>query len=64
MKRRRKRHDYALYYDDEFIDLGTIEFLSKKYNIKEELLHWYATPTARKRNKHYIVIRIEDDKDE
>ena len=56
-------NDYALYKGDEFIDLGTIKYLSKKYNLAEKTLRYYAMPTGRKRagKNGYIVIKIEGD---
>ena len=56
-------NDYALYKGDKFIDLGTIKYLSKKYNLSEKTLRYYAMPTGIKRagKNGYIVIKIEGD---
>ena len=40
--------DYALYKGDEFVDLGTIKHLSKKYHIAEKTLRYYAMPRWKK----------------
>ena len=41
--------EYALYKGDELLDIGTLEYLSKKYNIKKRSLIFYGTPTYQKR---------------
>lgn len=61
---------YAVYKGDLFIDLGTIEYLSKKLSIKPDTLKFMTYPSyykrLQKRNTSYkdgylIVIKIEDD---
>lgn len=54
---------YALYHGDEFVDLGTKEYLAKLLNVKVETIKFYMSPTYRRRTNDngYIVIRIEDD---
>ena len=54
---------FALYKSDEFIDLGTIEYLANRLGVKPRTIKFYSTPTYQKRNnyKGYVVIRIEDD---
>lgn len=59
-----KKPIYALYKGDEFIDLGTKQYLANLLNVKPETINFYMSPTYRKRNKkgnNYIVIRIEED---
>lgn len=57
--------DYALYMGDTFIDLGTIEYLSKKYNLKKRTLYWYASAKRHKeQEKGMVVVKIEDDENE
>lgn len=54
---------YALYKGDEFLTLGSIKELALYLGVKERTIHFYSTPTYRKRNKGnnaYIVIRIEE----
>lgn len=52
---------YAVYKGDEFLDLGTAKELSKKFNVKEKTIHYWSTPTNRKRNKNgMIVIKVEE----
>lgn len=59
MKKRVK--EYALYKDDEFIDLGTIERLAKRLNVKENTIRFYSYPAYQKRtNGHgYVLIEIK-----
>lgn len=54
---------FALYRGDQFIDLGTIEYLANLLGVKERTIKFYSTPTYQKRNNYqgYVVIRIEDD---
>lgn len=65
MRKARKSPDYALYKDDTFIMIGTIKEIAQRLGVSERTVHFYSTPTYNKRNKdnHYIVIRIEDDKE-
>lgn len=57
--------EYALYRGDEFITLGTREYLAEYLGVKPETITFWATPTHRKRIKNedkcLIVIKIEDD---
>ena len=43
--------EYALYKGDELLDMGTLEYLSKKFNIKKKSLLFYQSPTYRKRTR-------------
>ena len=53
---------YALYHGDNFIDLGTKEYLAKLLNVNVKTIKFYMSPTYRKRVKDgWIVIRILDD---
>lgn len=40
---------YALYKGDELLDVGTLEYLSKKFNIKKRTLLFYQSLAYRKR---------------
>lgn len=53
---------YALYKGDEFIDLGTKEYLANLLKVKVRTILFYSTPTYKRRTKEnaYVVIRIED----
>lgn len=53
---------YALYHGDNFVDLGTIPYLAKKFNVKESTIKFYLSPAWRKRHKKegIIVIPIEE----
>lgn len=56
--------EYAMYRGDEFVDLGTLEYLAKKYNKKVDSLKWLSYPSAHKRRKKTLLYRIEDDNDD
>lgn len=58
---RKKVKDYAIYKGDKFIDLGSVRYLAKKMNVKEETIKFYSTPTYQKRTggRGYVVIRIK-----
>ena len=58
---RKKVKDYAIYKGDRFIDLGSVRYLAKKMNVKEETIKFYSTPTYQKRTggRGYVVIRIK-----
>lgn len=57
---------FALYKGDEFIDIGTKEYLANLLNVRKETIEFYASPTQLKRNKDncYVVVRIDDDERE
>ena len=61
----KKQKEYALYKGDKFIDLGTLEYLSKKLNVEKRTISFYSKPSYLKRSKgnSYIVIKIEDDEE-
>lgn len=66
-----KKHDYALYKGDKFIDLGTREYLANVLNCSVRTIDWLASPANRKRinsrkkiekeSNALIVIKIEED---
>lgn len=37
-----KEKEYAVYKGDTFIDLGTLEYLENKLNLKRKTLLWYS----------------------
>lgn len=41
--------EYALYKGDELLDMGTLEYLSKKFNIKKKSLLFYRSPAYKRR---------------
>ena len=51
MSRKKDNTRWAMYKGDEFIDMGTVQYLSEKYHVKEETIKFYSTPTYRKRIK-------------
>lgn len=58
---------YALYKGDNIITIGTKKELADYLNVSIRTIEFYSRPTYRKRNKKgncYIVIKIEEDKDE
>lgn len=58
--------EYALYKGDKFIDIGTKGYLAKLLNVKKETIEFYASPTKLKRNRDngYVVVRIDDEREE
>ena len=58
--------EYAIYKGDEFLDLGTAQYLSEKFNIKTDTIYFMAAPSYKKRLKSrryanaLVVIRIDD----
>lgn len=47
---------YTIYKGDEFLDLGTAKELAEKFNVKEKTIHYWSTPTQRKRVKNGIIV--------
>ncbi len=54
---------YAVYKGDKFLDLGTVEELSKKFKVKKETVWFWATSVNKRRakKKRKIAIKIEED---
>ena len=50
--------EYALYKGDRLLDIGTIEYLSKKFGVKKKTLLFYQTPSYRKRTSEKNGKRI------
>lgn len=63
-----KKRIYALYKGDNFIDIGTTEYLAKLINVNKRTIYFYSTPSYFKRvpdeNNRYIVIEIGKEGDE
>lgn len=61
-KRELDQSCYALYRGDEFLDLGTLEYLSKTFGFTRKTLHFYKSPTYKKRirSTSTIVIKIDN----
>ena len=55
--------EYALYKGDKFIDLGTIDYLTKKYHKKKETLKYLTYPSAHKKShgNSLLLYEIKDD---
>lgn len=65
MKRGRKTGkaivDYALYKGDEFLDIGSADYLSNKWGLTKKSLYWLATSTRAKNLKHdrgFVVVSL------
>lgn len=63
----RKLNIYALYKGENFIDMGNINELSKRLNIKKTTLYFYMTPAHKKRgdiHNHYsgykVLVKVND----
>ncbi len=58
---------YALYKGDKLLDIGTIDYLAKKFQIKRKTLLFYQTPTQKKRtseDRGRRLVKLEEDKNE
>lgn len=56
--------EYALYKGDTFIDVGTLEELSKRQGIKINTLRWYKSNIAKQRdkgNRMQLIELVEDE---
>ena len=56
-----KPNCFAIYKGDEFIDLGTLEYLASSLGVRKETILFYSTPTYKRRIKKngLIVFRVE-----
>jgi len=54
---------FALYRGDQFIDLGTKQYLANLLGVTIKTITFYSSPTYRKRtnDKGWIIIKVEDD---
>ena len=50
-----------MYRNDEFIDLGTLDYLAKKYNKKKSSLKTLTMPSAHKQKRRTLLYRIEEE---
>lgn len=58
-----KMLEYALYKGDHLLEIGTVEYLSKKLGLTKKTLHYYHTPTYKKRTsekKGKRLIKIDE----
>lgn len=52
---------YALYKDNELLDVGTIRDIAKRQGVKEATLRMYHTPRRKEKNKHgKILLSVEE----
>lgn len=62
LKPRKDKREYALYKGDELIMIGTVEEIAKHQGVKESTIHFYHSPTYKKRTKNgYVLKRIDDE---
>lgn len=61
-----RKNIYAVYKGDKFLDLGTVDYLSKKFKVKKETVYFWSSPVNKRRMKRNrkIAIKIEEDKNE
>ena len=52
--------EYAMYKADKFIDLGTIDYLAKKYH-KKKTLKYLTYPSTHKRGRKTLLYKIKGD---
>lgn len=54
---------YAVYKGDRFLDLGTADYLSKKFKVKKETVWFWNSPANKRRMKRNrkVAIKIEED---
>lgn len=60
----KKYKQYAIYKDEEFLDIGTSKELSKKYNLTLKTFYWYATSRRYKSQDHrrgYTIFAMEEE---
>lgn len=58
--------EYALYKGEELLEIGTLKFLSKKFQVKIKTLLFYQTPAQKKRtseNKGRRLVKLEGNDD-
>lgn len=58
------RYEYALYYKDRFVDVGTAEEIAKRQNLSLETVYWYGSSVARRRKSNFLLFKLEKDNDE
>jgi hypothetical protein len=62
-----KKKEFMVYRGDEFIDVGTLDELSKRLNKKRETLRFYTTPIYHNRckigKKRLLLYKLEEEKE-
>ena len=59
----KKKVYYAIYRGDEFIDLGTVNQLAKRFNVTPKTIRCMSAKSIKTRDKYYnrlLAYRIED----
>lgn len=67
----RKPAQYAIYQGEEFLDIGTVDQLAEKFEVRSETIRFWATPTHQKRmanedgsiGDRKVVIKLEEDEE-
>lgn len=55
---------YALYRDDEFIDVGTAAEIASRRGVTTKHIRWLSTASAHKSKRKLLAYRIEEDDEE
>ena len=60
--------NYAVYKDEEFVDIGTANELAERLNTTTKTIQWYAGSNRYKKTNHshggYTVVAIEEEEDD
>lgn len=59
MRGRKATNIYYLYHNDKFIDVGTIEEISKRQHIKKESLYCYIVKSKKSENTNMYIRLLE-----
>ncbi len=54
MGRKKQNRVYAAYRGEEFLDIGTVEYLQEKYGYTKSTLEFSKNPIAKKRNPNAL----------
>lgn len=54
------RSHYVLYQGEEIIAQGTKQEIAEQTGLSEKNLHYFGTPSARKRNSKKVLVKVED----
>ena len=63
-KKRKKKTIYAIYRGDKFIDVGTINELSKRMGKSKSFIKFLTSPTNKKRDIYYnrmVGYKLDDE---
>lgn len=54
---------YAFYDGEELLADGTLTEIAETLGKDPEVIRWYKTPSARKRNLRKVLVRLDDDEE-